>query len=670
MEKYSKNANEELAAYKLLSSYGGAGSVYHTRFGSVIIAAVDKWPYFKEAERLFERYEPNPDTLKGLYYEKFRISIVEDERFLKHLRELTGYKNLRYLVTIPMVELDRWHSRSSSDDYTDSKNTDFIINNGAISCYTFPAWFRGKGFSWKDYNAWKSIFVVPKNEKYKPTFDPPKEVVENELRQLHQDNLVLICPSGHISSLDYRALIGCTCKNPDLVYQGTSGSDAGSFDSIRISCRSCGKSESPSKWARVGPVCSGYKPWVGNTKENCESKSILTTTTQNNLYFSINSICPVHSVDVAEVNQGSYMDNDYDRNLLDQFIHDKEAYKSADSKFEETDSSELRSYYIENYFTGLRTALGDPSLKPDNEIITNFINMGDKAGKERVSSSAAIDSIRKENSDLAIRRQEFSYFNTQIPDNEHHRKIKFSEVVVDNEIKKQFRLSKVLSLDNLTETSVQIGFTRVYPHGGLGRGGKARLNSIFSETNPLNIHLMPAVVNRGEGIFISFDNQKVNDLCSVYQEKDQYKSLMASRHQFGIRANFLIKYTMIHSFSHLFIRELEFHSGYPALSMKERLYVDDDMAGVLIYTIAGSEGGMGGLVELAGRIGHLINKTYERAGNCSNDPMCEKSEAHGLQGGLFAACHSCALLPETTCEYFNNLLDRNMLFGKNSLLGK
>lgn len=669
MERNSKNANEGLSVYKLLSSYGGAGSVYHTRFGSVIIAAVDKWPYFKEAEILFQRYNLRPETLKGILDEKFRISIVEDERFLEHLRELTGYKNLRYLVTIPMVELDRWHSRNSSSDYSDSKNTDFIINYGAIYCYTFPSWFRGKGFSWKDYKVWRRDFSAPENGKYISTFDPPKEVVDNELRPLHQDNLVLICPSGHISSPDYKDLIGCTCETSDLVYQGSSGSDAG-FDSIRITCRNCGKSESPSKWARTGPACSGHKPWTGNTYEKCSQKSVLTTTTQNNLYFSINSSALYIPGDVAEADKGSDTDNDYYSNLLDQFLIDKEAYKSADSKFREVDSSELRSYYIENYFTGLRTALGDPTLKPDNEVVTRFINMGDEAGNECDSSCAAIDSIRKENSDLAIRRQEFSYFNTQTPGKEHHRKISFSEVLIDNEIKKEFRLSKVLSVDNLTETSVQIGFTRVYPHGGIGRGGRARLNSVFSEPNRSNIHLMPSVVNRGEGIFIAFDNQQVNDICQESQENERYRNLIAGRHQFGIKANFLIKYMMLHSFSHIFIRELEFHSGYPALSMKERLYVDDDMAGVLIYTIAGSEGSMGGLVEMAGSIGDLISKAYERSCNCSNDPMCEKSDAHGLQGGLFAACHSCTLLPETTCEYFNNLLDRNMLFGKNSLLAK
>ncbi|MBK8622876.1 MAG: DUF1998 domain-containing protein [Saprospiraceae bacterium] len=60
------------------------------------------------------------------------------------------------------------------------------------------------------------------------------------------------------------------------------------------------------------------------------------------------------------------------------------------------------------------------------------------------------------------------------------------------------------------------------------------------------------------------------------------------------------KHFLIHSFSHMMMRELEFSCGYPTASLKERLYISNNpekqMSGVLIYTAEGSEGSMGGLV--------------------------------------------------------------------------
>src|SRR5690606_29626778 len=56
------------------------------------------------------------------------------------------------------------------------------------------------------------------------------------------------------------------------------------------------------------------------------------------------------------------------------------------------------------------------------------------------------------------------------------------------------------------------------------------------------------------------------------------------------------KHFLIHSFSHIMMRELEFSCGYPTASLKERLYISTNpeklMSGVLIYTAEGSEGSM------------------------------------------------------------------------------
>jgi len=90
---------------------------------------------------------------------------------------------------------------------------------------------------------------------------------------------------------------------------------------------------------------------------------------------------------------------------------------------------------------------------------------------------------------------------------------------------------------------------------------------------------------------------------------------------------------------------------------------------LLIYTADGdSEGTMGGLVRMGrpGLLEPVVQRAIERAKWCSADPVCMEMGSKGGQGpGSFnlAACHNCALVPETACEQFNRFLDRGMVVG-------
>ncbi len=90
------------------------------------------------------------------------------------------------------------------------------------------------------------------------------------------------------------------------------------------------------------------------------------------------------------------------------------------------------------------------------------------------------------------------------------------------------------------------------------------------------------------------------------------------------------------------------------------------MYGVLIYTASGdSEGSLGGLVRqgVQGRIEDTIRDAVRNAAWCSSDPVCIQSLGQGPDSCNLAACHNCALLPETCCENGNRLLDRGMIVG-------
>ena len=133
------------------------------------------------------------------------------------------------------------------------------------------------------------------------------------------------------------------------------------------------------------------------------------------------------------------------------------------------------------------------------------------------------------------------------------------------------------------------------------------------------------------------------------------------------------RFLLLHTLAHLLVRELETAAGYPAASLKERIYShaggesdQPPMAGVLVYVaVPDTEGSMGGLLQQAEprRFLRLLTAAVEAASWCSMDPVCGERDGHGP--GLLnrAACHACALVPEPSCAYGNVLLDRTFVAG-------
>lgn len=126
---------------------------------------------------------------------------------------------------------------------------------------------------------------------------------------------------------------------------------------------------------------------------------------------------------------------------------------------------------------------------------------------------------------------------------------------------------------------------------------------------------------------------------------------------------------LIHTLSHIPIKELEFMVGYPATSMNERLFIDEvEMFGILIYTVTGAERSFGGLVSQGKEdiFRNILLSALNRATDCASDPVCLNSmDGQGVGGLNIAACYSCTLLPETSCEEFNSFLDRGLLIDNN-----
>jgi len=118
------------------------------------------------------------------------------------------------------------------------------------------------------------------------------------------------------------------------------------------------------------------------------------------------------------------------------------------------------------------------------------------------------------------------------------------------------------------------------------------------------------------------------------------------------------------------IRELAYTAGYGESSIRERIYCEKDSNGILLYTASNSsEGSLGGIVKNAETedFYRLLKGAVKKSAVCSRDPLCIESEthegpAHTKTNG--SACYACSLLPETSCENFNQLLDRKIISDK------
>jgi len=185
----------------------------------------------------------------------------------------------------------------------------------------------------------------------------------------------------------------------------------------------------------------------------------------------------------------------------------------------------------------------------------------------------------------------------------------------------------------------------------------------------------PAIELFGEGVFFSIDER----LLSLWEAQPSVikraKEISIRYELSGMKGGPLEitpRFLLLHTLAHLIIRELEISSGYPAASLSERVYsnADKEMAGVLIYTaVADIVGSLGGIVQSAEpkEFLKILLNAFKQAEWCSLDPVCSEHSGQGLAQLNGAACHACALTPETSCKFKNILLDRTFIKGSQKL---
>lgn len=234
-------------------------------------------------------------------------------------------------------------------------------------------------------------------------------------------------------------------------------------------------------------------------------------------------------------------------------------------------------------------------------------------------------------------------------------------------------LESVVKAPRLREVRVQVGFTRIHPPSGSFGTATQQRGRIYLQKQ----EWLPAISMLGEGIFLRLGMDRLRR----WERRDVVKRrvkpfiqhviprLRSPGDDRPVTLELVARFMLVHSLAHALMRRLSLDCGYSSSALRERLYageVPQDMAGILIHTGApDSEGTLGGLVRQGqpGRLWETFHGVLEEMAWCSSDPVCITGTATLSSRQNGAACHACMLVPETSCQHFNVLLDRALLVG-------
>lgn len=227
-------------------------------------------------------------------------------------------------------------------------------------------------------------------------------------------------------------------------------------------------------------------------------------------------------------------------------------------------------------------------------------------------------------------------------------------------------ISDVRKVTKLREVRALQGFTRL--DGAPDPSGPVQK---LCPLAPSRLPWLPAIEVIGEGVFLAFRHSALAEWASRDFARRRQRALQQAADRAAAdygraQSRVDIIKVAIHTLSHLIIDQLSLDAGYPAAALRERLFVDDNFAGLLVYTASSdSAGSLGGVASMAEskHLGRALQEGLQRLWWCSSDPVCIESFGTGADGLNLAACHACVLAPETSCEMNNSYLDRALLFG-------
>jgi hypothetical protein len=440
--------------------------------------------------------------------------------------------------------------------------------------------------------------------------------------------IVVACPKGHIDDFPWYRWVhrGANCGGGNLLLRGEGRSAA--LGDLRVEC-SCGRSMSLSgalggdAMSAARCSCRGRRPWLDDEREQCGEKLYSLQRGASNIYFSVVrsalSIPPWSDPLQAEV-------------------------ATFWAQFPTPPPREHWPLYVKDRF---------PGELPERvyQCIERLCGLRTSRPSIRSEEYQALEAEETEPSVyFEARHQDMSTTTSRF-------------------------LARLVALPRLREIRVLIGFTRIQP-SEMDPAAETMVDQedLKVATAPLSarpLPWLPAVENLGEGVFVKLHPERLKawETNQAVVRRSAIVTTAYARWRQGrglkLEQSWRPRLVLLHTLAHLLIRQMALESGYSSASLRERIYSDETMAGLLIYTSSpDSDGSLGGLVRQASApegFDGLLLSTTELARICSSDPLCREHDPARTERLNGAACHACAMVSETSCEFGNRLLDRRLV---------
>jgi len=590
-----------------------------------------------------------------------RSVVISGLTFWKGDRQFIREDRLRYKVAKSL----RLPDGQDIQLYTPpQKSNDPQAAMTGIDAFVFPTWFLAQVDRTFEIN--RKVYRTRPLVSWSAVKDGLK--FEGKQVQAVPVRFVQACTNGHLSDINWYAFahndFETPCRRPLWLDEGGSGND---FEEIFVRCE-CGKrrplSEAKLKDSKVLGKCLGHRPWLGSRGQEA---------------------CVGHVInmagDIVETNQPEYnrllvrsASNAYFTQILSVISmpdQDAELKKAVDRFYEEDlqyaeDLTDIQKELKKPKFADL-AGFGANTVWTEIKRRKSGLTTPEKSIKQ-VELEALLACPEEMGKEVPSGDQEFQGYARRLD-------------TLDS--KWRSSIDRIVLVHRLREVVALIGFTRF----------EAAMSNIEGEIDDLAINIrradldfepkwVPTIENLGEGVFISLNKAAIEQWLKRPSVKARTQKLEQGFYKWldtrGIprdKARFPgAAYIMLHSLSHLLITAVSLDCGYASSAIRERIYAFDEIGyGILLHTgTSGSEGTLGGLVEVGRRIEYHLGKALEYGRLCSNDPVCAQHQPNDEQEDRLlhgAACHGCLLIAETSCERRNEMLDRALIVNTVAGLG-
>lgn len=520
-----------------------------------------------------------------------------------------------------------------------------------IEVFVFPKWFTCEHIETipnanperlgRRLVEWRDLEPAGGKRKYR---------TPGKLSDVTPIRFVAACKKAHIQDIDWRWVLhrGVACRQQMWIEErGTSADPADTL----ISCE-CGRPSLSLQQAFVPGslgTCHGERPWLGtDVRETCTEDLKLLTRTATNTYFpQVVTIISLPSGDDDLSKVVARNETDLSRVNSEEDLHNALKFnQKLDEAFRGHSPTEIYSRIL----SLRRQAVSDAEAPPQLAEFDRLASGQPVIGENSPASVLFAETLAR-----------------PLWDNNGSIDMGF--------------VKNLVAVHRVREVMCQYGFTRF-------EAAPTIIEEEFEDIRlavdgaPLGdpIEWLPAIEQFGEGFFIHVDGLVISDWLGRPGVQARAEELGKGFARWRASQNGAssgrfpgVEYVLLHSLAHALMIEVALDCGYPASSVKERIYAMRDPAlgpetgryGIMLYTAsAGAQGTLGGLVGAAVRLPQILKGALQRLEVCSNDPICsdhkpdDRNDDRALHG---AACHGCLLVAETSCERRNLLLDRALL---------